>query len=354
MDGERSAPTRRKRIDGTILFGGVLSALLHAVGVALLLTTPTRVQPLEQMAYTVEVVDPDALGGELLAGPIGAAAPAGRDEPEPEPVPPEPKPEPEEPVRIAQAEPPEPEPDAAPIEKAPPTPRATPAAQATARPKPKPTLTKIVKVAAVPKRTPVRHPAAKKTAAPAPKRVPAVKKTAVPTRVAAAKKPTTAGAAPGDAGGPGDRGADPDLDSRLSAAIAGLAGKGAPGSGSGGTADTQTGSPGVGGEGPGGGGQVRGLKFVAYYTQMLARIKGRWTWLGGRSDLRVTVRFSILPSGDIANLRLVERSGDATYDASVQRAIKGASPFAPPPEAYQRDFADVELTFRPADLEVSG
>jgi len=357
MDADRPAPTRRKRIDGTILLGGILSALLHAIGIALLLMTPTRLQPLEQTAYTVEVVDPDALGGELLAGPIGAAPAAEPDEPEPEPEPapePEPEPAPEpvpepEPERIAKTEPPEAEPVA--VEQARPTARATPAPKVTARPKPKPTVTKVAKVAKVVKATPVRKPAAKKTASP--KRVAAVKKTAPTGTKPAAKKPAKPGAAkPGAASG-GSEG-EPDLDSRLSAAIAGLEGQGARGGGLGGTADTQKGSPGVGGQGPGGGGQVRGLKFVAYYTKMLARIKGRWTWLGDRSDLQVTVRFSILPSGDIANLRLVERSGDATYDASVQRAIKGASPFAPPPEAYQRDFADVELTFRPADLEVSG
>ncbi len=46
----------------------------------------------------------------------------------------------------------------------------------------------------------------------------------------------------------------------------------------------------------------------------------------------------------------MERSGDPSYDASVERAVKRASPLGPPPVAYRKDFADVELTFRPADL----
>ena len=45
-----------------------------------------------------------------------------------------------------------------------------------------------------------------------------------------------------------------------------------------------------------------------------------------------------------------QRSGDPGYDASVERAIKRVSPLPPPPEAYRKDFSDVELTFRPADL----
>jgi TonB family protein len=108
--------------------------------------------------------------------------------------------------------------------------------------------------------------------------------------------------------------------------------------------------PGVGGEGPGGGGTVRGLEFVMYYNQMLNRIKESWAYVGDRTDLRVTVRFSILDTGEVTNLRLTERSGDPGYDASVERAVRRASPLGPPPEAYRKDFADVELTFRPADL----
>ncbi|MGH7829264.1 MAG: TonB C-terminal domain-containing protein, partial [Candidatus Binatia bacterium] len=44
------------------------------------------------------------------------------------------------------------------------------------------------------------------------------------------------------------------------------------------------------------------------------------------------------------------RSGDASYDDSVVRALKRASPLPPPPESYRKDFMDVELTFQPKDL----
>jgi len=84
---------------------------------------------------------------------------------------------------------------------------------------------------------------------------------------------------------------------------------------------------------------------------MLNRIKENWTFAGTRSDLRVMVHFSILDNGEITGLRLVERSGDPAFDASVERAVKRASPLPPPPEAYRREFGDVELTFRPADLQ---
>src|SRR4029077_4926567 len=111
----------------------------------------------------------------------------------------------------------------------------------------------------------------------------------------------------------------------------GVGGGAAPGGGMGGTEKTLNGPAGVGGDGPGGGGTVRGLEFVVYYNQMLNRIKERWTWVGTRTDLRVTIQFSILPSGEITNIRLGERSGDQSFDGSVERAVKGAGPLPPPP-----------------------
>lgn len=110
--------------------------------------------------------------------------------------------------------------------------------------------------------------------------------------------------------------------------------------------------PGAAALGPGGagGGIPRGLEFVRYFNLMRSLIKARWTWVGKKTDLEVTVRFSILENGEIAGLKIVRRSGDASYDASVVRAVTNASPLPPPPPEVRKDFADVELTFRPKDL----
>ena len=55
-------------------------------------------------------------------------------------------------------------------------------------------------------------------------------------------------------------------------------------------------------------------------------------------------------AGEISGLKIVQPSGDASYDESVLRAVKKSSPLSAPPENYRRDFADVELAFRPQDL----
>lgn len=104
------------------------------------------------------------------------------------------------------------------------------------------------------------------------------------------------------------------------------------------------------GSGGRGGGIVKGIDFLVYRNQMLRLIRDRWAWVGKRSDLEVTVRFAIQENGEIASLKIAQSSGDLSYDDSVFRAIRRASPLPPPPESYRKDFMDVELTFRPKDL----
>lgn len=106
----------------------------------------------------------------------------------------------------------------------------------------------------------------------------------------------------------------------------------------------------LGAGGRGGPGIVKGMDFIIYQNRMLATIKDNWAWVGQRSTLKVVVHFSIKETGEISGLKIVQPSGDPSYDESVLRAVKKSSPLPAPPESYRRDFADVELTFRPKDL----
>src|SRR5215813_13767974 len=104
--------------------------------------------------------------------------------------------------------------------------------------------------------------------------------------------------------------------------------------------------------GPGGvgGGVVKGIDFIKYQNQMLSTIKNNWVWVGQRGNLRVVVRFNIKDNGEIVGLKLVQPSGNASYDESVLRAVKKSSPLPIPPEELRKDFSEVELAFRPEDL----
>ena len=106
----------------------------------------------------------------------------------------------------------------------------------------------------------------------------------------------------------------------------------------------------LGAGGRGGPGIVKGMDFVIYQNRMLTTIKENWAWVGQRSNLKVVVQFGVKENGDIVGLKIVQPSGDPSYDESVLRAVKKSSPLPAPPESYRKDFADVELTFRPRDL----
>ena len=104
--------------------------------------------------------------------------------------------------------------------------------------------------------------------------------------------------------------------------------------------------------GPGGrgGGVVKGMDFIVYQNQMLSTIKDNWVWAGQRSNLRVVVHFNIKAKREIVCLRIVQPSGDPSYDDSMSRAVRKSGPLPAPPEAVRQDFAEVELSFRPKDL----
>ncbi len=109
------------------------------------------------------------------------------------------------------------------------------------------------------------------------------------------------------------------------------------------------------GAGNGVGGLVRGMEFVAYHNRMLGQIKESWTWprtwLSKPGALEVTVGFGVRVDGEIVGVELLQRSGDASFDESVVRAVRRASPLPPPPRSHARDFVQVEVTFRPNDLD---
>ena len=104
------------------------------------------------------------------------------------------------------------------------------------------------------------------------------------------------------------------------------------------------------GKGGRGGGVVKGMEFVIYQNRMLSTIKTNWVWVGQRSNLRVVVRFNIKDNGEIFGLKVVQASGNASYDESVIRAVNKSSPLPALPESVRKDFSEIELAFRPEDL----
>jgi colicin import membrane protein len=68
--------------------------------------------------------------------------------------------------------------------------------------------------------------------------------------------------------------------------------------------------------------------------------------LQGNPDAEFTV--SLLPGGELESVVMRKSSGNAAYDAAIERAIRQAQPFVVPSgDEFQRSFRRFPMTFRP-------
>jgi len=117
-------------------------------------------------------------------------------------------------------------------------------------------------------------------------------------------------------------------------------GSGLPGSGRG------TGTAGAGGFGTGG---LSGIRLHAYQTLIQEKVRNAWSVPPQSKGLQAVVFLTIDRAGHVEQLRFIQRSGNALFDDSLQRAIKQAEPLPPLPEDYAGRSIDAELRFRPLD-----
>ena len=320
------------------------SGAAHVVAFVLLLLIPQSFahHPPPLVSYTVDLVAPDKIGGtNVIAGgkgrvegaPMNAAPPAPKVEAPPAPpkveaAKPPPPPEKPAPKEIAKAEAPKVEPK--PPVKEPPK----------VEPKPKgdeAVLAEKVKKAAPPATTAAKPAPSPVKAAPSPK----VVAKAEPAKAAPPAKVDTAAAKKQAA----EEAAARQRDERILAAVKRAEQQvGTRGGGIGQKPAEQPGGPISVGPGQGAGGKVMGLEYVLYYNALDSRLKQNWAWAGSTS-LEAVVHFSITDTGDVVDVRITRSSGDPSYDASVERAVKAVNPLPPPPEQYRQEFANVEWTF---------
>lgn len=104
----------------------------------------------------------------------------------------------------------------------------------------------------------------------------------------------------------------------------------------------------IGGQG-GGGGTLAPYAKVAYQNQLQEHVKSGWRWMSRASRLRTLVRVKIQPSGEISDVKVEESSGNSSFDDSVVRAIRKASPAPAPPKEFYNDFSDVRFWFDSED-----
>jgi protein TonB len=97
-----------------------------------------------------------------------------------------------------------------------------------------------------------------------------------------------------------------------------------------------------------GGGDFGG-KFPWYVDAVRNRVSGNWLQSTIEPSLRWAPRavldFDILRNGTLANIQILQSSGNASVDASAVRAIQGSNPVNPLPNEYPGNKVSVEFWF---------
>ena len=99
--------------------------------------------------------------------------------------------------------------------------------------------------------------------------------------------------------------------------------------------------------GPGGG--DFGGRFSWYVTAVTNRVSSNWLESTVDPALRwaprAVVSFDILRNGAVANVQILQSSGNASVDASAMRAIQSSNPMQPLPNEYPGNKVSVEFWF---------
>lgn len=100
----------------------------------------------------------------------------------------------------------------------------------------------------------------------------------------------------------------------------------------------------TGGKGMGGG-TLASIEFIAYRNQLTQHIKGGWHWIPTQQVYRAHVSVTMLPDGVVRDARVLESSGDSSFDESGVRAVYKASPLPVPPSGLFEQFREFTITF---------
>jgi colicin import membrane protein len=86
-----------------------------------------------------------------------------------------------------------------------------------------------------------------------------------------------------------------------------------------------------------------------YVARIQAKVRGNWILPADLQGNPEAVFLVVqLPTGEVLSTRLIKSSGNASYDAAVERAILKSSPL-PLPASRELFARELKLTFRPQD-----
>jgi colicin import membrane protein len=113
-----------------------------------------------------------------------------------------------------------------------------------------------------------------------------------------------------------------------------------------------TAGQGGGGGGGGGPGQIRPIDI--YHATVASQVERNWAFssqlAGSSKNLMAGLEFKVLPSGEITDIRFLERSNNAHLDDSAYKAIVKSSPVAPHPATIKEPYVTFRIRFTPEGI----
>lgn len=94
---------------------------------------------------------------------------------------------------------------------------------------------------------------------------------------------------------------------------------------------------------------TRNLKYLSYSSRIKRKIESMWEYPSEarreENQGRLTLMFSILRSGNLAELRLLQPSGFRVLDKGAMNAVRHAAPYCPIPHKMGIDKLNIIATF---------
>ena len=116
------------------------------------------------------------------------------------------------------------------------------------------------------------------------------------------------------------------------------------------------GGAGIPGGSGGGGGGARAIQLIDIYRAEIAyQVEKNWAFspqlAGNGKQLQASIVFKVLPSGEISDIKLTEKSSNSYLDDSAFKAIAKSNPVSPHPAGLNRPYVMVGIRFTPEGLK---
>ncbi|MCC6207153.1 MAG: cell envelope integrity protein TolA [Gammaproteobacteria bacterium] len=96
--------------------------------------------------------------------------------------------------------------------------------------------------------------------------------------------------------------------------------------------------------------RARHRMIERHKAMIQTRVLDRWMRPSHWSDLSCTLRITLMSTGEVLNVAVVEGSGDPEFDASMATAVRDASPLPLPADPLLfENFQRIEMSFDPHD-----